>query len=198
MTDGGEYVALFDDNGAFVQGVVYGTPTAANSPPNGSFSTGGVINTIGVVGCLASVTIPGAASFARAPGGVATGTSVIRSLDPTGPFTTQAGGSMNACNIGSTIPPIPDFDYLIPQDACDEVRYYKGIINPHPNTVACPNTGPSAFTNEFTVQVQCPTANLEGIFEVCANATPVNLTVSTTGITTPPACNLHLQSKWYQ
>jgi len=33
FTDGGEYLALFDASGSFLQGLVFGAPSAANTPP---------------------------------------------------------------------------------------------------------------------------------------------------------------------
>ncbi|MCP4439015.1 MAG: T9SS type A sorting domain-containing protein [Aureispira sp.] len=183
LTDGGEYVSLFDASGTFVQGIMYGSPSAGNTPPNGSLTTGGVINTIGAAGCPASVTIPGAGSFETAPGGVAAGTSLIRDPDGSGAWTTQAGGSMNDCNVAGVPPIVPDFDYVVPVEACNEVRNYIGIINPHPNTVACPNTDPSATTDTFLIQVICPEAILDGDTTICENNAPINLPVSTTGIT---------------
>lgn len=182
LTDGGEYTALFDASGTFVQGIIYGSPSAGNTPPNGSFSTGGVINTIGAAGCPSSVTIPGAGSFETAPGGVSAGTSLIRSPDGSGAWTTQDGGSMNDCNVAGGVPVVPDFHYVVPIDACNETRNYVGVINPHPNTITCPNTDPSAFTDEFLVRVTCPTAILDGDTTVCENNAPISLPVSTTGI----------------
>jgi len=103
LTDGGEYVALFDDTGAFLEGMVYGTPTVGfNDPPNGTATTGGVINTIGTAGCPSSVTIPGPAVFQNAPGGVSSNAALSRNPDGSGSFVAQAGGSVNACNFATT------------------------------------------------------------------------------------------------
>ena len=181
LTDGGEYISLFNASGTFVQGLIYGTPSAGNTPPNGSFSTGGVINTVGLPGCPTSVTIPGAGAFETA-GTSGAGVSLIRDPDGSGPWATQTGGSINACNLTASLPPVPDFDYLVPLDACNETRIYKGIINPHPNTVACPNTDPSAFTDEFVVEVICPDANMQGTFTSCAANLPMSVPVGTNNI----------------
>ena len=94
----GEYVALFDAAGTFLQGVIYGTPTVVNSPP----TTPTAITTVGTAGCPASVTIPTAVSFETAPGGVPDEVSLIRSPDGSGAWVTQVGGSLNACNNAST------------------------------------------------------------------------------------------------
>lgn len=97
LTTGGEYVALYDNAGTFLEGVIYGTPTTANSPP----TTPTAIATVGAAGCPASVIIPTAASFEMAPGGVADEVSLIRDPDGSGAWGTQAGGSLGACNNSS-------------------------------------------------------------------------------------------------
>lgn len=181
LTDGGEYFGVYDAAGTFVQGVIYGAPTAGNLPPNGTGSVGGIINTVGLAGCPGAINIS-AAGYETTPTTATGGTSIIRNPDGTGPWTTQAGGSVNACNVPSIIPPMPDFDYGIPLDACDETRVYKGIINPHPNTVACPNTAPSAFTDEFVIRVVCPDATLQGDYVVCAADLPLFIPIGTTDI----------------
>jgi gliding motility-associated-like protein len=94
LTDGGEYVALFNGSGTFVQGLIYGSPTGGNRPTGGT-----VLNLPSVTGCgLTNVTLPAATSFETTAGGVNNGTSLIRSPDGTGGWTTQTGGSVNACN----------------------------------------------------------------------------------------------------
>jgi gliding motility-associated-like protein len=94
LTDGGEYVALFNSSGTFVQGLIYGSPTGGNRPTGGA-----VVNLPSVTGCgLTNVTLPAAASFETTSGGVNNGTSLIRSPDGTGGWTTQANGSLNNCN----------------------------------------------------------------------------------------------------
>lgn len=92
LTDGGEYIALFDGGGTFLEGVVYSSPSAGNTP------SGNVEATIGTTGCPASVTVPAVAAFETAPGGFSTGTSIIRSPDGSGAWVPQIGGSLNACN----------------------------------------------------------------------------------------------------
>jgi gliding motility-associated-like protein len=109
LTDGGEYVSLFNNAGSFIDGLLYGTPSAANTPPNGALSGGGVIGTIGLTGCPTSVTIPGVASFQTHPGGVASNSSLIRSPDGSGGlWSSQANGSPNQCNVIQT----PTYNYL--------------------------------------------------------------------------------------
>ena len=98
FSNGGEYLSLHDNSGTFIDGVMYGSPSAGNTPPNGATASGGSINTVGLTGCVGSVNIPGTASFLTAPGSVAQNTSLIRSPDGSGAWTTQVGGSVNACN----------------------------------------------------------------------------------------------------
>jgi len=94
LTDGGEYVALFNGSGTFVQGLIFGNPTGGNFPTGGT-----TFNLPAVTGCgLSNVTLPSAASFQTAAGGVNNGTSLIRDPDGVGNWTTQTGGSVNACN----------------------------------------------------------------------------------------------------
>jgi gliding motility-associated-like protein len=94
LTDGGEFLALYNSMGTFLQGIIYGTPTAANSPVGGT-----VISLPIVAGCSrTSVTLPAPSSFERPSSVTATGTSLIRSPDGTGAWTTQDSGSVNLCN----------------------------------------------------------------------------------------------------
>jgi hypothetical protein len=110
LTDGGEYVAFFDDGGGFIDGLIHGAPTVANTPPNGASSIGGVINTVGTPTCPANVTIPSSASFETHGGGVAAGTSLARIPDITGPWTSQIGGTLNAPN--SNLVPVELVSFL--------------------------------------------------------------------------------------
>jgi len=185
LTDGGEYFGVYDASGAFVQGITYGSPSGVNTPPNGQSSVGGVINTVGLVGCQTSITIASSGyENATSPG---SGSSAIRNPDGNGPWSNTATPSINDCNVAFSIPPVPDLDYIVPIEACDETRIYKGIIVPHPNTVACPNTDPSAFTDEFVIQVVCPDAHIEGDFTICETSLPLSVPVTTTDITSGTA-----------
>ncbi len=96
LTDGGEYVALFDASGTFLEGLVYGTPSTFNIP------VGQTINTVGTSSCVASVTIPTAAAFETTNSGFSPGTSLIRSPDGSGAWVPQVGGSLNACNFSGS------------------------------------------------------------------------------------------------
>jgi len=98
LTDGGEYVALYDGVGTFIQGVFYSgsATTIANSP------SGQTVNTIGTASCVSSVVIPNVPSFESAPAGVASGTSIIRNPDGSGAWGPQVGGSLGSCNMFGT------------------------------------------------------------------------------------------------
>lgn len=96
LTDGGESIALFDAGGTFVDGVVYGSPSAGNQP----FGT--TIGTIGLTGCVNAVTFPAATAYSTAPGGMQPNTALVRDPDGSGNWVPQVGGSVNACNnVGS-------------------------------------------------------------------------------------------------
>ncbi len=92
LTDGGETIAMFDATGTFVDGVIYGNPSAGNQP------FGSTITTVGLGGCLGAVTFPAATAYSTAPGGVLAGTALVRDPDGSGSWVAQVGGSLNACN----------------------------------------------------------------------------------------------------
>ena len=106
---------------------------------------------------------------------------MIRDPDGTGGWTGQTGGSVNACNSVPT-PTIPDFDYVVDGDDCNNSLFIKGIINPHPNTVSCPNTDAQAATIEHEIQITCPTVDMNpDSIEICSDALPAVLILTTTG-----------------
>lgn len=92
LTDGGETISMFDATGTFVDGVIYGSPSAGNQPFGSTFTT------VGLAGCLNSVTLPAASAYSTAPGGVAANTSLVRAPDGSGNWVPQVGGSLNGCN----------------------------------------------------------------------------------------------------
>ena len=98
LTDGGEYVGLFNNNGVFVQGLLYGSPTSANSPPNGNAVVAGSINTIGLAGCPAQINIPLPTSFNTVPPLANNGDSYQRTPDGSGAWTLPNGNTLNQCN----------------------------------------------------------------------------------------------------
>lgn len=92
LTDGGETIAIFDATGTFVDGVIYGTPSAGNQP----FGT--TIGTLGLTGCVNAITFPAASAYSTAPGAMQPNTSLVRDPDGSGNWVPQVGGSLNACN----------------------------------------------------------------------------------------------------
>lgn len=98
FTDGGEYAALFDGTGTFIDGLIYGSPSQNNQPPLGASATSaGVIQTAGLPGCPQSIQIP-QNGYETHSGGAGVGTSLIRDPDGSGSWTTQSNGSINDCN----------------------------------------------------------------------------------------------------
>jgi gliding motility-associated-like protein len=97
LTDGGETIAMFDATGTFVDGVVYGNPSAGNQP----FGT--TIGTIGLAGCLNAVTFPAASAYSVAPGGLPPNASLVRLPDGSGNWGPQIGGSINLCNSAAAL-----------------------------------------------------------------------------------------------
>ncbi len=92
LTDGGETISLFDGTGTFIDGVVYGSPSAGNQPFGSTFTT------VGLTGCVSSVTIPAVGFFSTAPGGLLANTALVRDPDGSGNWVPQVGGSLNGCN----------------------------------------------------------------------------------------------------
>ena len=58
-----QYIALFDDLGNFLEGLIWGTPSEANTPPNTESTDGGLIE-LAPVCDNTSVIIPPASEFA--------------------------------------------------------------------------------------------------------------------------------------
>jgi gliding motility-associated-like protein len=103
FTNSGEYLAIFNSAGTFVDGLIYGTPSAANSPVAGT-----VIPTRGLAGCVNSVTLPPVASFATTAQ-PAEGNTISRIPDGNGAFTATPANTPNACN--ATAPPILTYQW---------------------------------------------------------------------------------------
>ena len=103
FTNSGEYLAIFNSAGTFVDGLIYGTPSAANTPVAGT-----VIPTRGLVGCVNSVTLPPVASFTTTAQ-PAEGNTISRIPDGNGPYSSTPANTPNACN--STAPPVLTYQW---------------------------------------------------------------------------------------
>jgi gliding motility-associated-like protein len=102
LTTAGEYLAIFDGTGTFLSGVIYGTPTATNTPPLGATAVGGVMPTAGLAGCLTSVTIPAAASFTNIGLPSIDGDAYAVTPDGSSNWGYITGGTLNSCNAPSS------------------------------------------------------------------------------------------------
>ncbi len=107
MGNTGEFVALFDGTNTFLDGVIYESPTGANSP-DGATSE----NVTAPAGCSnpATITPPTPASFATIATN-ASGISITRDPNITGGFvlstasTVGGNNSLGSTNDGNPIPP---------------------------------------------------------------------------------------------
>jgi gliding motility-associated-like protein len=105
FSNGGEHLSMFDATGTFLQGVMYGSPSTNNSAPIGSaapFAANGVINTVGLLGCVSAVTIPDSNQMERTFLATPDGTALSRSPNGSGNWAVETGGSINACNFGAS------------------------------------------------------------------------------------------------
>ena len=62
LTNGGEYIAFFDNEGNFLEGLIMGIPSGANTPPQGVESNNGVVSLSSVCD-IPSVVIPNETAF---------------------------------------------------------------------------------------------------------------------------------------
>ena len=94
FTNGGEYLTMYDASGTFIDGVIYGGPSNANTP-----NPGDIISTSGLTGCVGSVTIPSLASYAT----ISVSGDVYQ-RNPDGSTTWAATNAMtpNTCNTGGS------------------------------------------------------------------------------------------------
>lgn len=98
LTNGGEYVAFFDADGNFLEGIILGTPSENNTPPNGASSEGGAISLTSE--CANEiVVIPSAESFAVLAEEPDETYTYIK--DAMGNWTTQGLNENNILGVGS-------------------------------------------------------------------------------------------------
>lgn len=98
LTNGGEYVAFFDDNGNFLEGIILGTPSENNTPPNGASSEGGAVQLVSECD-NEIVVIPSAGAFAVLADEPDETFTYIK--DAMGNWTTQGLNDVNALGVGS-------------------------------------------------------------------------------------------------
>ncbi|MDC0230876.1 gliding motility-associated C-terminal domain-containing protein, partial [Aureispira] len=182
LTDGGEYVALYDAAGTFVQGVVYGTPSAGNTPG------GQIVNTVGTGGCVDSVTVPNIATFETAPSGFLNGTSIIRNPDGTGSWAPQVGGSLNGCNtFGSGSTGNGSVTYIWSNG--DTTQNVSGLGAGTYTVTATNSYGCTATTVYTLTEPNALAASLSTIPVACVGDSTGAIDLSITGGTTPYSFN---------
>jgi gliding motility-associated-like protein len=176
LANAGEYVALFDHTGNYLEGLMYGSPTAGNTPPSGALTdVGGVINTIGLAGCPASVTIPDATFFETHPGGVASNTSLIRDPDGSGGWSTQSDGSPNQCNAET----LATYTYIWNTGAT--TNNVTGLTDGN-YSVTIGDGGSCAEIESFTITVPSAISVSPSITDVtCNNGSDGEITISANG-----------------
>ena len=103
FTNGGEYLAIFNSAGTFVDGLIYGNPSVGNTPVAGT-----VIPTRGLAGCVNSVTLPPVGSFTTVAQ-AAEGNTISRIPDGNGIFTATPANTPNACNFNA--PPVLTYQW---------------------------------------------------------------------------------------
>lgn len=178
LTDGGEYVALFDATGTFLQGLLYGTPSAGNTP------SGQTINTVGTTGCVPSVTIPNAPAFETAIGGLAANTSLIRDPDGSGSWGAQVGGSMDACNAPNSTGGGSNITYL--WSTGDTTQDLSGLLAGTYRVIATNRFGCTDTATYVVTQPNSPiNVMVSSIDTICAGVTTGSIDLTVSGGTAP-------------
>jgi hypothetical protein len=167
LTNAGEFVGLYTNAGVFVDGVIFGSPTAGNSPGGSA-----AVTVIAQAGCTLPSTIgPAAASgWLTSPGGAASGQSIERNGNGTGIWqltdnaTLATAGAANSPATSS----VPCFNYTIPASECNNAGnlFIKGIVKPI--DAACVKANATTVSRQYTVT--CPTATISGQKSICAGA----------------------------
>lgn len=174
FTNGGEHLSIFDSSGVGVQHIVYGTPSATNTPPLGALTNpNGVIYTASLAGCVDSVTIPTTSAFEISPT-APNGTSLVRNPDGTGSWVDQVGGSVNACNF-------PGVDISYNWTTGDTTQDVSGLI---PGNYGVTVTDKFGCTDTATYTITSPPAatNIASIDSVsCNGGSDGSIALTTTG-----------------
>lgn len=177
LGNSGEYIALYNALGTFLEGVIYGNPsTTGNNYP----SAGTVINTIGAPGCPSSVVLPSATAFETAPAVVNDDISLIRDPDGSGAWVPQVGGSLNACNVSNNSTTV---SYL--WNTGDTTEHLLGIPA-GTYTVIMTTSGGCADTVSYTLVEPTPLiANTVSTDISCTGDTTGAIDLTITGGTAP-------------
>ncbi len=163
-SSGGEFLFLYDPSGGFVDGVLWGNPSASskNHPDgNGSESVG-----VSVAACSmtpASVTTSGQsytnAGITSTPNGV----SIELDTDVSGTWqnTNDAAGFTPGASNSGAIPTtsVANLVTSLGANLCGQTLEIKGIVQPATLTGTC--TAADITTTSFSLTIECPEANLQ-------------------------------------
>jgi Lamin Tail Domain/Secretion system C-terminal sorting domain len=167
LTNAGEFVGLYNNTGTFVDGVIFGTPSAANTP-------GGTANitVIAQAGCTLPATISPVAGSAwlTSPGAAVVGQSIERNGNGTGTWQLTDNASLATAGAANTPPvgTVTCYNYTIPVSECNNGGnlFIKGIVKPI--DAACVKANATTVSRQFTVS--CPTATISGQKAICSGA----------------------------
>ncbi len=169
LTNGGEFISLFDPSGTQIDNITYGNPTGTNAPGNSE-------SLASLAGCtsLSSITTSLGTSIAADPD---EGYSMARDTDGTGNWI-QSDATPNATNeIASTT--IRAVKMPLTTNMCNTGDFYiRGIVTP---------IDPSCSTSDATTvalgpfNILCPTISLNGMDTICNGlGTPVSANLTLT------------------
>lgn len=102
LTNSGEFVALYNNSGVFIDGLIYGNPSNTTSAQNTPVA-GRTYNLKSGLGCgYTSITTPALSQFATITTTTGEGNSYVRLPDGSGAWGIQTFGSLNECNQAGT------------------------------------------------------------------------------------------------